>query len=130
MYAAAKNEEIEQKTFRVQVTSYDIECAVMDAFPPEDSAHLDCLAFTIKEPKELEGKSWYLYIHNNLWGDPIDYGYKEGDILEIDASKFGMTIAESINSTEAFGSPWIPNDLIKKVEQGGAGNLDKPVSRP
>jgi len=109
---------VEQRKFVVRVVSYDMGCAVFDAVPPEHTVHLDCLEFDILAPHDWAGKRWHLFIFNQVWSAPVDYGFRPGDELAIDVAPFGQTKAEldaMITSTEGMNSVWIPPELIRKI---------------
>jgi hypothetical protein len=116
----ASSPKVETREYVVRVVSYDIASAVLDAIPPEDTVHLDCLVFDILSPEDMKGKRWHLFIRNEVWREHVDFGYHEGDVLTIDVPKFHSTkqaILGMMKSEEWMSSFWITNDLIKRANQ-------------
>jgi hypothetical protein len=135
--AQAISSSLEQRKYLARVVRYDIKSAVMDAIPSSDTVHLDSLEFDILAPEDLKGKRWHLFIYNQVTSEASDYGYRGGDVIEIDVPKFGRTKAELdelMASKEWMCSVWISNELIKRLgEQATTGNDGKaslPSAKP
>lgn len=128
--AQAISSTIEQHKYVARVVRYDIKSAVMDAIPPSDTVHLDSLEFDILAPEDVKGRRWHLFIYNQVTSEAVDYGYRAGDMIEIDVPKFSRTRAELdelMASKEWMCSVWIPNELIKRLgEPATTGNAGEP----
>lgn len=110
----------EQRPYVARVVSYDMSCAVLDALDPRDTRHLDCLTVRILSPEDMKDREWRLFIYNEVWTDPVDYGYRRGDTVVIDVPRFHATRAEissAIESKEGLGGFRISHELVKKIHQ-------------
>jgi hypothetical protein len=117
---AQEKKDLENRKFVVRVVSYDIGASLMHGLRPEDTVHLDALVFDILSPSDFKGRNWHLFIYNKVWSPKEDYGYRAGDVLEIDIPKIKTTTGEISNlleSKEWMVSFWITNDLISRPNQ-------------
>lgn len=110
----------ENRKYVARVVSYQMSCAVFDGLDPRDTVHLDCLSVRIDSPSDLRGREWQLYIHNEVWGDPVDYGYRPGDTVVIDVPQFHTSRAalrRAMDAPTPTAGFWVSHDLIKRANQ-------------